>query len=227
MIKIGDLKLEPTSRIFFLVDACFLANKYLPNDKTILLEKQNINDCKRHWSFIHKYINSGNGTVYIPDIIVAETFKVFAKKYYLKQHSLFKSKDQYQRIKKKLEHDLRQNIQQLKAANRKIMYHDVHADRDIIVGASRFFEIFFKQGGGKISIPDLILLSTAKYFIDFFGIPKENIIIISSDKAIIKIAKYCSDIPNVFNPYHKKNDISKLMEKKIVDKRINAKLIDD
>ncbi len=227
MISIGDLKLIPTFRVFFLVDACFLVNKYLPNNNTVDQEKQNIIDCKKHWGIIHKYINTGSGTVYIPDLIIAETFKVLAKKYYLKNHSMFKSKDQYQRIKKKLENDLRQNIQQLKAANRKILYHDVHVDRDIIVGASRFFEIFFKKGDGKVSIPDLILLSTAKYFIDFFGVPKENIIIISSDKAIIKIAKYCSDIPNVFNPYYKKNVLNKLMEKKVIERRINAKLIDD
>jgi len=66
----------------------------------------------------------------------------------------------------------------------------------------RFFEKNCKEYRkyGNTSIVDLLILSTAKYLIDFYGLPKKDLYIITQDDPLYKLAKSYADLPMVFNP---------------------------
>jgi len=69
-------------------------------------------------------------------------------------------------------------------------------------------EIAHKNGLQSLSITDLTILSSAKFFLDFFSIQKEKIIILTGDKKIIKCAKIFKDCPAIIDPLNIKNKYS-------------------
>ena len=82
MPKIRKISHDPPEgcRHGFLVDANFMAMKYIPekyapNDR----EKERITSCKEWWAAIDNLVDARKATVYIPDVCIAEAFKVLAK----------------------------------------------------------------------------------------------------------------------------------------------------
>jgi len=58
----------------------------------------------------------------------------------------------------------------------------------------RFFEATYKRGGSGLGTIDLMLLSTAKYLMDYYGFTRTDLFIITLDKDLYKIAKSMNDI---------------------------------
>lgn len=205
------IPLNPIEPIIYLVDSNFFANKYLDKiNGDNQTDEDRIINCKLWWDVIDFQIKEEKAIVFITDLCISETFKIFAKKYYqLKKISSSK----YQRIRKKVTEDLHLSISELIAAKRSIKYHNLQADRDIIVGASRFLEIAHKNNLHSISVIDLVILSSAKYLIDFYKINKERIVIISGDTKLIQCSKKAKDIPTVIDALNPLNTPEKYYEK--------------
>ena len=83
--------------------------------------------------------------------------------------------------------------------DRKIRYHDISTSRDLIIAVDRFFEVFLKNNL-KVSLPDLIILATAKYLIDFYDIPIQRMHIITLDKQLRSGAKFVKELPYIYAP---------------------------
>jgi hypothetical protein len=49
-------------------------------------------------------------------------------------------------------------------------------------------------------VPDLIVLATAKYLLEFFDIPRERLFIVTTDQALKDGAALASDLPNALIP---------------------------
>ena len=94
---------------------------------------------------------------------------------------------------------MRTPILNLKSRSRNVRVHDISTTRDIIIAVDRFFEVFFKKKL-EVSVPDLIILATAKYLLDFFGIPWDTLFIITIDRALWEGSKHIQDIPGAYNP---------------------------
>lgn len=191
--------LKDNDKNFYIVDANFLANKYLPlriiKNKG---EKGRIDSCKEWWKIIEKQIEARKAIVYIPDICIAEVIKVFAKKYY--QQKWFGSYQQYNFCVKKFLQDIRTSHKELSSKNRHIKFHDISTSRDILISVERFNRIFNKNGYHRVSVPDLIIVSTAKYLMDFYNVPYDNIHILTTDNALKAGTNKIPEIPNAYDP---------------------------
>ena len=150
------------------------------------------------WSEIELQLKAGRARVYVPDICIAETFKVLAKKYYVEKW--FRTPAAFNNARNRLRKFISTPTATLKAANRTIRFHDVSTTRDIIISVDRFYELFHKHGLEKVSVPDLILVSTAKYLVDFFDIPKARLHIVTLDKALRKGSQKIQELPNAYDP---------------------------
>lgn len=198
MSKVRKIRRKPEGNNFFLVDACFLANRFIPeNQVPNVLEQNRVRRCVDWWAEIDRQMKDGVAVVYIPDVCIAEAFKVLAKKYY--QERWFKTSLQFKTARDRLSRFIRFPIKKLKAANRNIRIHDISTSRDIIIAIDRFFEAFFKHAP-SVSVPDLIILATAKYLIDFFRVPEKSIFIVTIDGPLRKGSKKITGIPAVFDP---------------------------
>ena len=83
MPKVRKIPRNPSksSRNYFVVDASFLAEKYLPVGTAPDPDaKARIRECKKWWREIDRQIREERARVYVPDICIAESFKVLAKK---------------------------------------------------------------------------------------------------------------------------------------------------
>ena len=181
----------------FVVDANFLANKYIPlqrapDDR----QKTRIEKCLDWWEEIHIQLDSDKARVYIPDLCIAETFKVLAQKYYDKW---FLSPAEYSNARNSLIKDITVPPKTLRAYSRKIRYHDISTSRDIIISVDRFYEVFLKAGL-NVSLPDLVILATAKYLMDFYDIPKNRIHIVTLDRNLRDGSKKIQELPNAYDP---------------------------
>ncbi|MEY3395624.1 MAG: hypothetical protein RL346_1860 [Verrucomicrobiota bacterium] len=143
--------------------------------------------------------------VYVLDICIAETFKVLAKKYY-NAENIFSNHSSYNNAKVKLHRDLHMPSKEARSSQRKVRYHDIQTNRDIIISVDRFFEKDLKMKT-KVSIVDLMILACSKYLIDFYGIKKEELFIITQDNKLYELARSYQDLPSVFNP-HKDSDLA-------------------
>jgi predicted nucleic acid-binding protein len=199
MSKYRFIYRNPTDKNYFVVDANFLANKFIdlkfvPEEPA--KQKQRIRDCQKWWVEIEKMVNTNQARVYIPDICIAEAVRVLAKKYYregwFKKYDLYKARGDLYKL-------IRMTHKQLRRANRKVKYHDISTNRDIIVSVDRYFELTEIK---KLSttIPDIMVLAVAKYIMDFYDIPKEKLFIITSDADLIKLTKYTSELPSPHDP---------------------------
>ena len=185
-------------RNYYVIDANFLANKYIP--PTIApneYQRRRIEKCLDWWIEIDQQLNSDKARIYIPDLCIAEAFKVLAKKYYVEKW--FINPSTYNQAKKRLVKDISIDAKELAKYNRKIPYHDISTSRDLIIAVDRFFEVFMKKHL-DVGLPDLIILATAKYLIDFYDIPTSRIHIITLDQPLRQGAKYIAEIPHVYDP---------------------------
>jgi predicted nucleic acid-binding protein len=145
--------------------------------------------------------------VYIPDVCIAEAFKVLAKKYY--REKVFSDAVAYNLARKRFSHEITVPVKTLKAYNRQINFHDISTSRDVIISVDRFLEVFMKKKL-DVSVPDLIILATAKYLIDFFRIPRTRRFIVTMDENLHKGSRKLPDIPSAFNPTRSNERVEKV-----------------
>jgi len=199
MARIRRIYLDPSQgKNYFVIDANFLANKYIPpqrapNDR----EKTRIEKCLDWWKEIDTQLDFDKARVYIPDLCIAETFKVLAKKYYIDKW--FRRPTEYSNARDRLLQDITVSTKTLRAYSRKIRYHDISTSRDIIISVDRFYEVFLKAGL-DVSLPDLVILATAKYLIDFYDMPKNRMHIVTLDRSLRDGSKKIQELPNAYDP---------------------------
>ena len=182
---------------YFLVDACFLVEKYIPIGSTRSDEERtSLRQSKTWWKEIDRQSKAGLARVYVPDLCIAEAFKVLAKKYYSKES--FKHSAEYKHARERLSGDMSLSHKVLKSPRRDIRYHDVPATRDIIIAVDRFYELFMKHQH-NVGVIDLILVATAKYLMDFHDAKRDQIHLITMDKALWKGTKKIPELPNAYD----------------------------
>lgn len=211
MARVRKIKKNPTGyKNYFLVDANFLAEKYIPVWR--LREqhkKQRAIECQKWWKEIDRQALKKKARVYVPDICIAEAFKVLAKKYY--SESIFKTSQDYKSARKKLSKDITVDHKVLKAQQRHIKYHDMPTSRDIIIAVDRFYELFLKHNK-NVSVNDLIVVATAKYLMDFHDAKREQLHIITMDQQLRDGIKKITEIPNAYDPSPKRDLFDKIFE---------------
>ena len=194
--KIARAPIE--GRNYYLVDANFLANKHVPAASAPdAQQRERIERCQKWWAEIDSQLEAGNARVFVPDLCIAEAFKVLAKKYY--REKWFKKHADFHTARDCLSSDMRTTTKDLKKSVRVVRYHDISTNRDIIIGVDRFFELFYKSGK-NVQIVDLILLSTAKYLMEFFDIPRDRLHIVTLDTALREGMSKATDLPNAYDP---------------------------
>ncbi len=188
-----------SKRNYYVVDACFLSDKYLPiSSGSTTPEKDRIRSVHKWWKEIDRQVDDERARVYVPDLCIAETFKVLAKKYY--QEKAFSNSAGYKAARERLMKDVTTPPKVLKAQKRQIKYHDLPAVRDVIIAVDRFYELFLKNKK-NVGIIDLIVVASAKYLMDFFDLPKSQIHIITMDKNLWQGVKKITELPNAYDPY--------------------------
>ncbi len=199
MARIRKIKRVPDDgKNYYVVDACFLANRFIPEDRAPDAHgKKRIRLCNEWWDEIDKQLSEGTARVYIPDICVAEAYKTLAKKYY--SEGWFKSSQDYNYWRSKMKEAISTSVEELKKAHRKILYHDLESTRDVMISVDRFYELFFKNKK-NVSLPDLIVVASAKYLVDFYDIPKTQLHIITMDRALRDGSKRIQQVPNAYDP---------------------------
>lgn len=171
-------------------------------------EEDRARRCIGWWKIIKQQIKHGEARVYVPDVCIAEAFKVLAKWYYRKEY--FKNAASYNQARKRLRQFVSATHKEMSAASRKVRVHDMPTNRDIIISVDRFFETLYKNKLGKdVSIPDLILLSTTKYLIDFYDIPRDHVYLLTCDDALVRLASRIQEVYNAINPTEERYEASK------------------
>jgi len=199
-------------KVYYLVDANFLANRHINETKVQDSKEQHQIVCaKAWWKEIKGQLVRDQARVYVLDLCIAEAFKVLARKYY-NNEEIFANPGSYSHAKAALAKDLTLSSKEAKKSTRSIKYHDIQTNRDIIISVDRFFERSCKKrkSYGATGIVDLLILSTAKYLVDFYGLPKDRLFIVTQDKPLYKLAKSYADLPMVFNPAEPRDAASKV-----------------
>lgn len=131
-------------RNYFLVDANFLAYAAIPRKSkrhkfiaTPKNEEERAVRCIKWWQAIKRQLKEGKAKVYIPDICIAEAFKVLAKWYYKKKW--FPDAESHNRARKRLRSFIATSHEEMAKATRVVTVHDVPTNRDIIIAVDRFF----------------------------------------------------------------------------------------
>jgi predicted nucleic acid-binding protein len=200
LARVRKIDRQPNGgRNYFLVDASFLANWAIPRGVAPAgASRDQIDLCMQWWGEIESQLGAGAARVYVPDICIAETFKVLAKKYY--DEKWFATPQAFNNARARLRQFVRTPTQTLRAANRCIKCHDIPSTRDTIIAVERFYELFHKHGLGRVSVPDLIIVATAKYLMDFYDLPKARLHIVTLDKDLRKGSKKIQELPNAYDP---------------------------
>ena len=189
---------------YFVVDACFLINKYIPlNRIPDPSQKTRVEKCLDWWTEIEAQLQSNKARVYMTDLCIAETFKVLARKYYTEKW--FQNYTEYNRARNKLIKDITTPAKVLRQYSRQIKYHDISTSRDIIISVDRFYEVF-QKAGYMVELPDLIILATAKYLMDFYDIPRSRLHIVTLDRKLRDGSKKIQELPNAYNPTTPKDE---------------------
>lgn len=84
-------------------------------------------------------------------------------------------------------------------------------DRDIIISVDRFYELFAKYKK-RVGVIDLSIAATAKYLMDFFDIPKDNLHIVTLDTALREGIRKSQDLPNAYDPTLARHSIDRIFE---------------
>ncbi|MFA5317688.1 MAG: hypothetical protein WC369_09755 [Dehalococcoidales bacterium] len=185
-------------RNYFLIDTNFLVNKHIPPAMVPSSHhKRRVEKCISWWDEIDAQIQSDKARIYVPDICIAEAYKVLAEKYY--KFKWFKNWRDYQKAKISLTNQISTSVKELAKYDRKILCHDISTSRDLIISVDRFFEVCMKKEL-KVQIADLILLATAKYMVDFYDMPAKRIHIVTLDHDLRTCAKYITELPYVYDP---------------------------
>jgi hypothetical protein len=183
---------------YYLVDSNFLVNKFIPTTCAPAgRERDRVQACHAWWTAIDLQLFKRHARVYVPDICIAEAFKVLARKYYAQKW--FASWTAFKKAKDGLSNFVRTDPRTLRAHTRHIRVHDISTNRDIIVSVDRFFELFFRHGK-NVQIADLVLASTAKYLMDFYDIPKPWLHIVTLDTQLREGIAKSSDLPPAYDP---------------------------
>ena len=193
-------------RNYYLVDANFLAEKHLPASLAPdPRERDRILASQAWWREIDAQLDADVARVYVPDVCIAEAFKVIAKKYY--RQRWFARHSDFDAVRKRLSDDIRTPTKHLKRYNRPVRFHDISTNRDIVISVDRFFELFYKHGK-NVQIVDLILIATAKYLMEFFDIPRDSLHIVTMDTALREGISKASDLPNAYDPSLKSHQVA-------------------
>ena len=189
---------DQMGRNYYLVDANFLANKHIqPRYAPDPRERARIEACQAWWREIEAQLSTGFARVYVPDLCIAEAFKVLAKKYY--RQNWFPNRASFGAAKRLLSEDVRTLDNVLRAQQREIRFHDISTNRHIIVAVDRFFELFHRHGK-NVGIIDLILVATAKYLMDFYDIPKSMLHIVTLDVPLREGLAKVTELPKAYDP---------------------------
>lgn len=212
MPRVRKIRRNPdrSSRNYFVVDACFLVEKYLPiNSAGTENEKQQSRACKRWWKEIDRQLDESRARVYVPDVCIAEAFKVLARRKY--QDKIFRHATEYKRARERLSRDVTLDHKTLKAQNRVIKFHDLTTTRDIIIAIDRFYELFMKHDC-NVSVVDLILVAGAKYLMDFHDARRSQLHIVTLDRALYKGTKKIAELPNAYDPTQPTDDFERVFQ---------------
>jgi predicted nucleic acid-binding protein len=200
MSRVRKISKNPpkTLKNYFVVDACFLVEKYLPigSAPTPVVANQ-LRESKHWWDEIDRQIDADRARVYVPDLCIAEAFKVLAKKNY--KESAFKYAADYKKARERLSEDVTTEHRVLKSQNRQIRYHDMSATRDIIISVDRFYELFMKHSL-NVGVIDLIVIASAKYLMDFHDAQRSQLHLVTMDDALWRGTKKINELPNAYNP---------------------------
>src|SRR5712692_8316774 len=144
MARVRKIHRSPASgRNYYVVDANFLANRYIPPQLAPAGNHRNrIQLCNDWWDEIEAQLRADKARVYIPDVCIAETFKVLAKKYY--EDKWFPRAVDLNNARNRLRVAITTAPKVLRSFKRRISYHDVSTSRDIIISVDRFYELFHK-----------------------------------------------------------------------------------
>lgn len=211
MARVRKIPKKPrkAERNYFVVDASFLANKYLPIGTAPTPDEQRmIRQAHRWWKEIDRQVTEERARIYVPDLCIAEAFKVLAKKYY---SDAFSNGAAYKAARDRLSRDVSISHKELQTQKRYISYHDVPASRDIIVAVGRFYELFMKHRC-NVGVIDLILVSTAKYLMDFHDAPRKQVHIVTHDHALWRGTKKVPELPNAYDPAQVKDEYSRVFK---------------
>lgn len=190
---------NPKNNIIYLIDTNFLAYRYFNVDKIKNKdEKDRAIAAQEYWVHINRHTKKGIAKVFVLDICIAETFKTLAKKYY-GNSGVFPNSTYYKNACDRLRKNIQVTPGDAKKMIRKIKFHDIQINRDIIIGVDRFFENVYKKKM-RVSVVDLLILSAARYLIDFLGFMRDAMYIVTMDKPLYKLARCYSELPAVFDP---------------------------
>ena len=200
MARVRKITRSPVSgKNYYVVDASFLANWAIPsNNAPVGSNRDRIDRCMEWWTEIEAQLKAGKARVFVPDICIAETFKVLAKKYYVERW--FQTPVALNNARNRLRKFISTSNATLKGAKRNIRFHDVSTTRDIIISVDRFYELFHKHNLDRVSVPDLILVATAKYLVDFFDVPRSQLHLVTLDKELRSGSKKIQELPNAYDP---------------------------
>ena len=196
--------------MIYIVDPCFLFYKYVKEKD--LCDKEDLKNfphSHEYWKIISAQIISRKARVFVPDICIAETFNTFSKKRFNQEEKNFNN-NTYHSCRKKFIKDISIRADAIRKANRNIEFYNISLNREIIIGIDRFYEKRSKNGKNKVSTVDLIILSTAMYLIDFFGISKKTVKIISRDNDLYDLARSFPELPDIFNPDKERDRANKV-----------------
>ena len=190
---------KPAHTVFYLIDTNFLVYRLFDASRiTNATEKHRTEVAQTYWQEIDAQRKVGKAKVFVLDVCIAEAFKTLAKKYY-NGSGIFPKPAYLNQAREKLRGEVHLTARDAAKANRNISFHDIQTSRDIILGVDRFFERVFKQNR-KVGIIDLMILSTARFLIDFLGFERDRLFIITMDGPLYELAKTYTDLPAAFNP---------------------------
>jgi hypothetical protein len=199
---------------YFLLDANVFAYAGLPRGlKSVIVpdkDRDRVQRCIKWLSAVKKQCNQGLARVYIPDVVIAEAFKVLAK-WYFKEH-WFSNSIVYNQARERLRRWVARGHREMARAERKVTVHDEPVSRDVIIAVDRFFEPMFKAKL-NVQIADLLLLAIAKYLMDFYDIPKDSLFILTCDKQLVKLTARLKDLPTAIDPTDPDYDVDKTFVK--------------
>jgi predicted nucleic acid-binding protein len=206
MTRVRRITRNPShGRNYYLVDANFLANKHLPAMRAPgSHEHDRIIACQEWWLEIDRQLDAGLARVFVPDLCIAEAFKVVAKKHY--REKWFPTYREFRKVRDRLSDEIRTPPHVLKHFDREVRFHDISTNRDIVISVDRFLELFLKNGK-NVQIVDLILAATAKYLMEFYDIPRDRLHIVTLDTALREGINKATDLPNAFDPTLKQHRV--------------------
>jgi hypothetical protein len=193
------IKRSPDSPVVYLIDTNVLVYRFLDESKITNTHERQRAECARlYWRHIDSQRRAGQARVFVLDVCIAEAFKTLAK-YYYKHNGVFPRSVHYKQARDRLRREVQHSPREARKSRRQVTFHDIQTSRDIIIGVDRFFEKAHKKRK-NVGIVDLLLLSTARYLIDFLGFERDRIQIITMDGALYDLARMYSELPSCYNP---------------------------